>query len=309
MTPFAENTSLMFAEAAKVSRPFRAVNLRPYANVPEIDEFRELGRPVVRALEGLVLYSNQVVALNMSSKSDREKNNLLADYLQSAAGKVADREKWERLGITPSMLDSTLTSIRDSQTFLAGIGAASPIVNAVVLAILDRLDQLNHMIPGLILAIDAKINERYQAQRTAYAGLTRLQAKYLHAAIWLYDAESAVPGAVDSLLAIDPSMAEFLATPERATPEELAAAEAELVQRLARISAMIEQMSDDKAVYLATEEELEDLRLNLDERIKTARDAVVVWGQSHRNLGRGIPVPPMINVGAIAGGIVHTAVP
>jgi len=218
-------------------------------------------------------------------------------------------EKWERLGITPSMVDSTLISIRESKNFLAGVGAASPIVNAVVLAILDRLDQLNHMIPGLIQSIDTEINQKYREQRIAYGGLTRLQAKYLNAAVWLYDAESAVPGAVDSLLAIDPSMAEFLPTPEQATREGLAEAEAELVQRLARISDMIEQMADDKAVYLATEKELEELRINLDERIKTARDAVVVWGQSHRNLGRGIPVPPMINVGAIAGGIVHTAVP
>ena len=73
MTPFAENTSIMFAEAADVGRPFRTIYLKPYMNVPEVNEIRNHFEPVLKGLRGLVMYSNQVVALNMSTKSVRHR--------------------------------------------------------------------------------------------------------------------------------------------------------------------------------------------------------------------------------------------
>jgi hypothetical protein len=62
-------------------------------------------------------------------------------------------------------------------------------------------------------------------------------------------------------------------------------------------------LRDARARYQATQEELTDLRIDLEQRIKVARDTVVVWGQSHRNLGAGIPVPPLVSLSKIASGV------
>ncbi len=309
MAPFAENTTMMFAEAAKVNQSFRLVHLKPYTNLPEVSEFRHRSQPLVAGLKGLEMYSNQVVALDMAAKSDKQKNALFASYLEEAAGKVARGERLASLRITRAALDSTFASIRSARTFLGGIGAASPLVNAVVLALLEGLEALNEELPTLIGAIDREIERNYRDKRRAYEGLTRLQAQYLIAATWLYEGKSGNPAAVDSLLHSDPSLKVFIPSAERASPQELAAAEEELVGRLERINLLIDQLADEKSAYLATRQELEDLRVNIDQRIKVARDAVVVWGQSHRNLGQGIPVPPLINVSAIASGMVKKAVP
>jgi hypothetical protein len=60
---------------------------------------------------------------------------------------------------------------------------------------------------------------------------------------------------------------------------------------------------------MAKQQELEQIRVNIDTRIKLARDAISVWAQSHRNLGAGIPVPAMVDVVGIAGGLARRVVP
>lgn len=303
MAPFADNTSVMFAEAAKVNRRFRLMHLRPYADVPEAAEFNRHGEPLKTALSGIVTYSNQLVALNGAPKPDREKNRLLAVYLDEAMSRAATRRKLDEIGVTAGLRDSTLVAIRDADTFLGGIGAASPLVNAVVAAVLDGLDALSAEIPVLTNAIEASIEANFHEKRVAYEGLTRLQARYLVAATYLYEARSGNAAAADSLVAVDASLSVFMPARGRASPEQLDAAEAALTERLGRIAGMIEQLSTARATYSATNQELEDLRVNLDMRIKVARDAVVIWGQSHRNLGAGIPVPPLINLSAVAAGV------
>jgi len=54
-------------------------------------------------------------------------------------------------------------------------------------------------------------------------------------------------------------------------------------------------------------DELEDWCINVDEKIRVARNAITVWAQSHRNLGAGIPVPPLIDVAGFTSGLVGTA--
>ncbi len=70
---------------------------------------------------------------------------------------------------------------------------------------------------------------------------------------------------------------------------------------------MITQMDDDIIEYHAKQDEMENWRLYVDEKITIARNAMTVWAQSHRNLGAGIPVPPLIDVAGIATGLVGTA--
>ena len=90
--------------------------------------------------------------------------------------------------------------------------------------------------------------------------------------------------------------------------KQLAAAENYLLERLSHIDELLNQMTDDVTNYHAKQDEMEAWRINVDERIRVARNAISVWGQSHRNLGSGIPVPPLIDVAGIAAGIAGTAV-
>lgn len=309
MNPFAENTAVMFAEAAKVNRPPRWDALKPYYSIPELREIRLRAEPVNRGLRGIVMYSNQLVALNMSSKSDKEKNRLLVAYLKEAAAKVADRSRFDSIGVSYSMLDTVFSSMERAGTFREGIEAGSPLINAIVLAMLNRLDEIDQVVPTIIAALDRAIDEEYAEKRTNYANLVRLQTKSLRAMTLLYDGKSGDRAALEQLLAVDPSMREFFASPANATPKELTAAEENLSIRLERINTFLHHLDEEKAVYSAKQRELEALRVNVEDRIKIARDAVMIWAQSHRNLGQGIAVPPLVDIGGIAGGLARKVVP
>ena len=309
MTPFAENTALMFSDAAKVGRPPRWDYLKPYYALPELREIRLRAEPVLRGLRGIVMYSNQLVALNMSSKSDKEKNRLLAAYLKEAAAKVADRRRFDSIGVTSTMLDTIFTNMERAEKFREGIEAASPMINAIVLAMLNRLDELDLVVPVVIEAVDRAIDNDYADKRSNYANLVRLQTQSLRAVTLLYDGRAGDRAALEQLLEVDPTMREFFTSPANATPKELKAAEESLSLRLERINTFVHNLDDEKAVYSSKQRELETLRVSVEDRIKVARDAVLFWAQSHRNLGVGIAVPPLIDVGSIGLGLAKKVVP
>jgi hypothetical protein len=309
MSPFAENTATMFAEAAKVGRPVKLNYLKPYFAIPEIQQMRVMAQPVIKGLRGIVMYSNQLVALNMTSKPDKEKNKLLRSYFKEAEAKVADRSKYDSIGITSGMMDSVYAHMEQAETFREGIDAASPLVNAIVLAMQRRLDELDAHLPVAIGAIDAQVESAYADKRRNYQDLVRLQTQYQHVATLLYDSKSGNPEALKEALVVDPSMREYFASADKPTPKEYDAAELALTTRLARIEGFLHQLGDEKSEYIQKQQEIEDIRINTDMRIKVARDAVMVWAQSHRNLGAGIAVPPLIDVAGIAGGLARKVVP
>jgi hypothetical protein len=309
MTPFAENTAVMFAEAAKVSRPARWTYLKPYNDVPSLGVLRMKVAPLIRGLRGVVMYSNQLVSLNMSTKTDKEKNRLLASYFREATAKVANPALFDSLGVSPSMLDTVFTRIERAETFREGIEAGGPLVNAVVLAINRRLDEIDEEVPMVLAEIDHGIESDYASKRKNYIGLVKLQTEAHHAVTLLYEARKGDRDALAKLLETDPALREIIPAPDRATPSAFKTAEESLSLRLQRIDEYLRQLGSEKEVYFAMHNELETLRINTDERIKLARDAVMVWGQSHRNLGEGIAVPPLIDVAGMATGLARKVVP
>jgi hypothetical protein len=110
-----------------------------------------------------------------------------------------------------------------------------------------------------------------------------------------------------ALLEEDPSVKEFIPSPEKATTKTMDATEGYLLDRLDKVDRMIRQLDADMAQYKAMRDELETWRITVDDKVKVARNAIMIWGQSHRNLGVGIPVPPLIDVEGLAGSAFGTA--
>jgi hypothetical protein len=309
MAPFAENTGVMFAEAAKVSRPFQFKNLRPYTSLPEFQESRQQAMPVLRALRSVVYYSNQVVAIGNSKLSESDKNRQLARYLQEVLNASANQAALDSLGLDKASVQTVLASIRDSKTYLDGLGAAGPIINAIVMAMQDMLDKLQQtVIPSTESALDRAIEGDFHETRTNYTNLKGTQARSMRVLNLLYEARMGDRAALDTLLSEDASVKSLIPSAQKATEKDMAAAEQYLLDRLAGINIVLHQLDYDLAAYKAKQDELGAWRYEIDERIKIARNAMAVWSQSHRNLGAGIPVPPLIDVQGMAGSLVGGAV-
>ncbi len=131
MTPFSDNAGILFSEAVKISRPFQWKHLKEYTFVPEFQFILKRATPLFDALNGIVYYSNQVVAINNAKLSNRDKNKQLARYLSDAMEKALRDEKIDSLQVDKMEAVSVLKNIQDAETYLDGIAAASPIAVAI----------------------------------------------------------------------------------------------------------------------------------------------------------------------------------
>ena len=308
MAPFSENTGVLFAEASQVSRQFEFKYLRPYLSTQEVQDLRVKAVPILTALRGVVYYSNQVVAINNSKLSDKEKNDHLARYLSEIMEKAKAKRSSEGLGFDEAAAQSVLEKVRGSKTYLDGIAAASPVVNAVVVAIMEQLDEFQQTtIPAAVSALDKEIETVVAETRANYSNLKSLQARSMRAANLFYRVRMGDTVSMTALLEEDPSVKEFIPSPEKATTKTMDATEGYLLDRLDKVDRMIRQLDADMAQYKAMRDELETWRITVDDKVKVARNAIMIWGQSHRNLGVGIPVPPLIDVEGLAGSALGTA--
>jgi hypothetical protein len=309
MSPFSENAGILFVEAAKVSRPFNWNYNRPHVDSSLLHTLRQKAVVVYKGMAGIAYYSNQIVALNIAKMSDKKRNENLALYVSEAMRRIADRGLLDSLGLDQSAVDTVLTDIREAKTFLDGIAAATPLVNAIVVGMGDRLSQIQALVPSMLAMLETRIEADYAGRKANYVSLVDLRTRFMREMTLLYRARMGESALLDTLLREDPSLREFLPSRDTATLKNIAAAETHLTERLARLDTFIHQLDPDVALYAAKMREVEAAGLNVDERIKVARDAITVWAQSHRNLGAGIPVPPLIDVTGMAKNLVKTVVP
>jgi hypothetical protein len=223
--------------------------------------------------------------------------------------RVADQGLLDTLGLDQGSIDTVLADIRQAETYLGGIAAAEPIVNTIVRAMTERLSRVQDQMPGIVSMLEGRVEADFAERRANLTSLLALRTRSMRAMTLLYSVRLGDPAALDTLLLEDPSVREFIPSRDKATAKGMANAEAFLADRLNRLDTFIHQLDPDVALYTAKLRELESLRLNVDERIKLARDAMAVWAQSHRNLGMGIPVPPLIDVTGMAKNLVKTVVP
>ena len=307
MSPFSDNAATMFGEAVKISRPFQWKYMKAYTSVPNFQDLISRSIPLLGALQGIVYYSNQVVAINNSRLSDRSKNQQLALYLNEVMEKALEEQRIDSLQLGKLNAAPVLENIRNAKTYLDGLAAANPIINSVVLAIQRRLDEIQNNIPLILVAFDHEIEKDFAAPRKNYERLQTLQEKYMLSTTRLYMARMGDRAELDTLLQEDAELSQIIPSVSNVTPEQLTVADTYLFNQLRQIDIMMHQMDEAKAEYIAKQDELITWRTQVDEKIMIARTAITIWAQSHRNLGSGIPVPPLIDVAGFASGLVGSA--
>jgi len=299
MEPFADNAGILFNEAVKVSRPFQFKNLSTYTDVEEYQKIKAKSIPLLKALKGIVYYSNQLVAINNSHLKDKQKNEQLSIYLQEVFEKAKHKKRVDSLGLHVEDVELVLDNIRSSKTYLDGIAAADPIINNIVLALFDRMDEIEGGISAIINSFERQIYEEFSLAIDNYLRLKNLQNMTQESLSKLYLAQSKDITIIDTLLLSDRKLSAYIKSTNNISESELNSAEEYLYKRLGRIDAMLKQLYDDKKEYLEKKDEISNWHLQVDEKLAIARNAITIWAQSHRNLGKGIEVPPLLGISTI----------
>lgn len=296
MQSFSDNTNILFKEAVKVSRPFQFKTLSIYTDIEEYEEIKQKSEPLITALKGIVYYSNQLAAIGNSSMSESGKNEQLAIYLHDVFEKVEHRERMDSIGLTQEQIDITLNKIKKAGSYREGIEAADPIVKTIVLSMFDRLDEVEALIDQVIVSFDQKIYNDNKSAIVNYLALKELQNSTQRKITQLYYAQSGETGFIDSLINSDISLVPFFSNRDSISQNNYDNAEELLFKRLNNVDLMLRQLDDDKKEYMDMKEEISRWHGQVDEKISIARNSMIVWSQSHKNLGIGIETPPLIGV-------------
>jgi len=299
MQPFSDNTAILFGEAVKISRPFQFKNLEIYKDVQEYEVIKEKSLPIINALKGIVYYSNQIAVIYNSRLTDKQKNVQLALYLEEAFSKVKHKERLDSIGLNKEDVELVLKDIRNSERYLDGIAAADPIINTIVLGLFDGLDEIEAGISPIIASFESQILEEFSLAIDNYLRIKNLQNSTQETLSKLYLFWTKDRTILDSLLKSDLSLSYYFKSADSVSQEEFQSAEDYLFRRLGRIDEMLRQLDDDRIEYLAKKEEISNWHLQVDEKLSIARNAIIIWAQSHRNLGKGIEVPPLLDISTI----------
>lgn len=301
MGPFAEHTVSMLLDANAAVRPFEWNYLREYREGVMADSMQadvELLRSVFR---GIGFYSIEVVALNQSRMSDKERAAKLANYIAEACRPIVHAGELGEYGIRQSQLDSVLTNIRAQTSYLDAIGAAHPLVYSIVSFAIARVDTVALDVEPAFHFIQAEIRANFAGVEAEIAELNQLEETNVRNYLFLQEHRVGKAGALDSLLARDPSMADVLSPKQRSTAAAINEAQRVLQERLASIDSVRENLGMRNLQYAHQVAELDEMRTEMGERVRRARLMLIYWLRSHGNLSQGVIVPPSIDLRAIAG--------
>ena len=301
MEPFSDNAGILFNEAVKVSRPFQFKNLALYADTEQYTAIKSKSVPLINALKGIVYYSNQLVAIQNSHLSERQKNQQLAIYLEDVFSKTTVRMKLDSIGLSADDVNRTLSNIRVKETYLEAIAEADPIINTIVLALFDKLDVIEDDVSKVIASFEDELSKDYQYTIDNYLRIKSLENATHESLSLLYKYWTKDKSLKQDLLDSDKSLQNLIGNKETIGLKEYHLMEDYLFQRMENIEVMLRQLDDDKSEYLSKKEEISNWHLQVDEKLSIARNAIIIWAQSHRNLGKGIKVPPLLDITTLLG--------
>jgi len=279
----------------------RPVYLRRYLDTPQLASLEyetERARMLVR---GVINYTIQLVTVGDSHRPGSEKASALADYLQGVLPAVIE-EPDPTLNFTRAQADSILANVRAQTNFLDALGAAQPVVDEVSIASREIFDDTKAAMDAAVTALRQRIEARFLDVRTADEKLERRQIVAVFGLDYLPQVRQGVPGALDSLLALEPSVPALVTTRDGLNASEIQAIEDRMLTILARTREVREQLEPDIKLYHEHQRELDELENLWHAEIRKARVAVLAWARAHKLMAQGVTDPARINVLGIARG-------
>jgi hypothetical protein len=308
MQPFAENTVTAIGEMRRIEAPPVWIRLRPYFSHPAVLETRATARPLIELVRGVNAYSLQVVSLNESRISEKAKVRELAKFLHGASQQALLNQADEaEIALTPERREEILKGIAAKETYMEALLAAEPIVNAVLARGLDLSDAVDAAISRAVVAVEKEVQGQFAGMLANRSALVALQDRTIEAQALAEQAGFGDEAAAEQLRQKVPALAEQLPAGRKIGAKEQQAAVAALAAQAARVRTALDQIDPQYQAYRESVLELDTLRAKTTENAKLTRSVLMLWARSHKNLARGVEVPPMFDLAKIVMSAAGTA--
>jgi hypothetical protein len=177
--------------------------------------------------------------------------------------------------------------------------AAEPIVNAVLARGLDLADRLDASIVAAAQAIEGEVQSQNRALLANRVALFALQEKAMRSTARAEAIAFGNAAAPAELRKAVPVLAVYLPAGKTPAPKEQEALVSALSDQALRIKVALDQIDPQYQAYRESIQEVDMLRARATEHAKLARSVLMLWSRSHKNLARGVEVPPMFDLGKV----------
>ena len=312
MAPFSETMTSLVGDIQFGIQGKSWIYLKPYLKRPSVLKVREGLLDIGKLLRGIVFYSLQVVSLNSAQISETKKCELLGQYLDDALRPSLTHQNEGRqyeISISPDTLSRIIKEIKSQKNFIDGLNKAQPLIDAVIGYSDGTFNELKEDVTIAANEIFASIDTNFAAIRTGKLDIEKLQTRSVRSYWLLYCYRFGEKAALDSLLKVDPAFYSFISPNHEISPENFTALEKQIMQRMHNIDIIKRQLDPEFELYKAHLKELDEISIFVNEIMRKARIAMIVFARSHRNLAEGVTVPPAIDIMRQANKVVEKIVP
>jgi hypothetical protein len=309
LTPFAEQTITMAGNVNYGFMSVRAVYVRQYADeIPELLVLRSMIHEIRRVMRGIVAYSIQVVTLSQASKTGPEQAQGLADFIEELVRPVVE-QKNVRLRLDEAEIDQILSTMRQRETLLDALRVAQPLIDEVAYVAEAFFNEYKVQQRKTIEAFDVAIDEEFAPILSYEQFLRSSQANVLTNLELLYEYWKGDDTALQKLREREMPALSNINISDGLSMTELVQAEDILIDRMATITALRNNIKPQITLYARQKKELQDLNFEMDQTLQRTKAAITIWQRTHRAMAAGITYPADVNLFEISKKIVEVALP
>jgi len=293
--PFGENAVSLMGDIQSVMTVKRPFYIKPYLQGQNIVDYRKTWDSLQKVLRGTVIYSTQIVSIAHSQLTEQRKAEEVALVVDQLLSPVVG-SKDSGIKVTREELDKVLASIRTKTNLLDMLGAAQPMVDAVVNFTDASFEIQKDLLQALTQEVRDRMDERWGDLRENLVQLKDIQQRSLRSYALLYRYREGETDAYGTLLKSDPALKQYLPAGGAPGVKELDAAENRLMTRLNNLERIQIQLTPQVERYQNETRELDDITRLHQDVARKVRTSIIIWSRTHRNMSAGIPVPPEIDL-------------
>lgn len=299
MGRFAEDMIAVAGEIQYNLGQKQPIYLRDYFDTPELGPMRIQAGHAKHLVRGVINYSIQLVTVGDSQKPGHEKALAVAGYLEDILQPFLKGTE-STLDLTRAEFDTILTDIRAQKNYLDALNAAQPVVDELAIASGKIFDGTKTAMDVAGLALRKRIQEHFHDVRLADELLKRRQIHTVFNIAYLPQIRLGVPGALDSLMAREPSLPALVDPSDGLDASETQRVEDRLLMILTRIREVRQQLEPDIEMYYQQQKELDEMESIWHAELRKARVSVLAWARAHKRMAQGTIDPAEIDIQGIA---------
>ena len=302
---FADSTITMLGDLDMSLKREDTLFVRRFFHEDEEEEqtVMQMDAGLKKALADIVRYSVTIVNIAESDTTQTNKVVMYADYLQTF------RDSFEKVDeVDFDTFDNTIENVRQQEELIGALRTAQPLLNAAVMQVSLRIEDLIVALGVLADKIDGKVDKEYADIIHFRSKLEREKSDIMTALALIYDAYRMDEPNLGKLRKSGVIWMPELIPEGRPSREELGKLGEHLQNRMKALQAAQTAIQPNWEDYLATQKELDKV---IDATVQSAlhsRILMLTWVRAHQKMASGTTDPAKwFDVGEMAKQLLKTA--